>query len=291
MTELIFTWGLPGSGKSTWAKLMQKEGYYWLSSDKIRKAVHMSNQDLFNSMNQTAIRLLKEGKNVVYDATNLGRRHRMNSLSRIKAKCPSAFCRIELFIVPFNVQEERNHNRDLDEVVPEEVIDKFKRSMQLPQYFEGWDSIHINEGSIGEWFNYEKCIDFNQRNPYHDLTLSQHMNKTYSLAKERGYGAIVKAAAIFHDIGKVLTQTIDENGVAHYYGHENVGAYLFLLCYLFFNGSECDYDKCADIIFLINYHMRPYHWTEKSFERDTKLFGRCRMTLLKQLHYCDEDAH
>lgn len=293
MTEFIMTIGLPASGKSTWARSMQKEGYYWLSSDEIRKATNCTNTQIFAAMNETAKRLLLEGTNVIYDATNLWKRYRMHTLNQLKGLVPSVHFHAELFLAPYDTLLIRNSNRLAEARVPYDVMDKFMRVFQLPQSFEGWDEININKDSIGEWFNYDKCVGFNQLNPHHELTLSQHMNKAYDIAKEKNFDAKVKVAAIFHDIGKVLTQTIDKDGVAHYYGHENVGAYLFMLDLIHSGILELDstYSDYEDIIFLINYHMRPYQWTEKAYEKDLKLFGKHRIKMLKQLHYCDEAAH
>ncbi len=273
---------------------MQEKGYYWLSSDEIRKATNCTNSQVFAAMNETAKKLLSEGTNVVYDATNLWRRYRMHTLNQLKELAPSVHFHAELFIVPYKTLFTRNSQRSIDTRVPDDIMDKFIRVFQLPQLFEGWDEITINKNSIGEWFDYNRCVGFDQQNPYHELTLAQHMNKAYDIAKEKGFSADVKTAVVFHDIGKVLTQTIDKNGVAHYYGHENVSAYLFALNLIHsgilkvFDSTYTDY---ADIIFLINYHMRPYQWTEKAYKKDLELFGEYRTKMLKQLHYCDEAAH
>lgn len=53
---------------------------------------------------------------------------------------------------------------------------------------------------------------------YHADDLFEHSLKTLDLAEDR-----IKWAALFHDIGKVKTQTVDESGT-HFYGHDRVGA-------------------------------------------------------------------
>ena len=86
--------------------------------------------------------------------------------------------------------------------------------------------------------DYYKLNNFNQDNPNHSLTASEHMHKTWDYAFRQAEGDIIlEVAAAHHDIGKYLTKTfVNRKGetteVAHYYGHQNVGAYLLLQkCY------------------------------------------------------------
>ena len=291
MQELIFTCGLPASGKSTWARAMEeRKGYYWLSSDNIRKATKVNNDQVFRTMNETAVRKLKEGVNVIYDATNLWCRYRMSALEYIRSKMPTVFCSIELFAIPYEIVKERNSKRKGIERVPDEIMEKFIRAFQLPQFFEGWDNIHVNEASVPQLFHVSSMKGFNQDNPHHTLSLDEHISRTAAISNELGFSTLIWQAAAFHDIGKIYTKEIDNNGIAHYYGHENVSAYLFLL-HVYKNIYTFYYSEWADILFLINYHMRPYQWTDKSYQKDLKLFGENRIRMLKQLHLCDESAH
>lgn len=63
---------------------------------------------------------------------------------------------------------------------------------------------------------------FNQNNPYHCYDLWEH---TMQVVKYVPKDLDLRLAAIFHDIGKPLTKTIDEKtGYYHFYGHEKKGA-------------------------------------------------------------------
>ncbi|MCL2856360.1 MAG: CCA tRNA nucleotidyltransferase [Oscillospiraceae bacterium] len=65
------------------------------------------------------------------------------------------------------------------------------------------------------------CIGFDQRSPYHNLTVDEHsFVALVSAPKELE----VRLALLFHDIGKPATATIDEAGRGHYKGHAGVGA-------------------------------------------------------------------
>lgn len=61
------------------------------------------------------------------------------------------------------------------------------------------------------------------QNSYHFGTVWEH---TLAVVNKVGYGLEGKLAALFHDIGKIKTKTIDEKGVVHFYRHEFIGAKL-----------------------------------------------------------------
>ena len=115
-------------------------------------------------------------------------------------------------------------------------------------------------------------------------------------------------AAGAHDLGKYYTKTfMDSKGnpseEAHYYGHENYGAYMFLLGQN--HAVSTGDDECAKtdkreqknnlyIASLINWHMRPHTaWkqSEKAKERDRKLIGEEMYQDIMILHEADLSAH
>lgn len=97
-------------------------------------------------------------------------------------------------------------------------------------------------------------------------------------------------AASIHDIGKLFTQKFDEYSVAHYYQHENVGAY-FLLSNAeniknYFNYSD---KELLNILFLVNYHMMPMNWdSDKAKQKWKKRFGEYKYKLLLDFNECDK---
>lgn len=63
-------------------------------------------------------------------------------------------------------------------------------------------------------------IGFNQHNPNHDKDVYEH---TLCVLDNTSPILHLRLAALFHDIGKPLTFTQDENGVGHFYGHDKLG--------------------------------------------------------------------
>ena len=108
-------------------------------------------------------------------------------------------------------------------------------------------------------------------------------------------------AAYYHDIGKVLTKDYhDSKGNktehAHYYGHENAGAYFMLSEGYFLWGPEYGNDFIIKVATFINFHMRAgYTWKQhpegKCAKREKKLFSDLDLKYLELLREADNYAH
>lgn len=64
-------------------------------------------------------------------------------------------------------------------------------------------------------------VGYDQRNPHHDKTLFDHILCVVDHAPRK---LPVRYAALFHDVEKPNTLTIDEKGVGHFFGHDEKGA-------------------------------------------------------------------
>ena len=66
------------------------------------------------------------------------------------------------------------------------------------------------------------CVGFDQKNPHHSLDVYGH---TLLTLKNCDAGDVtLRLAALFHDIGKPKTFTVDENGIGHFPDHAKIGA-------------------------------------------------------------------
>ncbi|NLY20286.1 MAG: HD domain-containing protein [Tissierellia bacterium] len=63
-------------------------------------------------------------------------------------------------------------------------------------------------------------VDFDQKTPYHNKTLFDHILCVVDNVKPKLH---LRLAALFHDIEKPNTLTIDESGKGHFYGHDILG--------------------------------------------------------------------
>ena len=167
------------------------------------------------------------------------------------------------------------------------ILEKYYKSFEIPFINEGWDEIIIHDLDLFNIVQYAYTIDdmdkFDQKNSHHKYTVGQHGKRLEKLIKKYKFP---KGTGIFHDIGKLFTQTIGEDGQAHYYQHHNVGAY-FLLSHTYLIEDI----NIFDLIFYVNYHMLPFNWqTDKAKEKWKNIFGEHKFEMLQILNEGDKKA-
>ena len=295
--------GLPGSGKSTYAGKLKKEGVIIHSSDRVREELgdvndQSKNEEVFRILHKRIKDDLKSGKSVAYDATNLNRKRRIAFLKELKNISCKKIC--VLVATPYEMCVTQNFKRDRR--VPVEVIWRMYTSFNIPCEREGFDDVIVHYPKE-EWKEYygdcsrhiNELRSFEQENHHHALTLGDHMKKAgnYILAQNTGEWSDVVYAAYTHDIGKVDTKEF-KNGKgeptdeAHFFFHQNVGAYKSL----FFSYPQfCNKQYIA---LLIELHMNPWlvwEQSEKAKEKDMKLFGDKVIEDVLLLHEADLWAH
>ena len=310
--EFIMLVGTPASGKTTATAKYIAMGYEVFSSDDVRAEIQAKiergelvipsnatlNSLVFEAIKARIIQALKAGRSVVFDATNLGRRRRMNFKSALyKIDCVK-ICMI--FITSVEECIKRNALREGIARVPDDAMYRMFCSFECPNYWEGWDKIIPVVDKVPYEFDYQQTVGFSQDNPHHTLSLDGHMEAAYKYAVEQGFNETVQKMAKIHDIGKVYTKAFEnrkgeKTEVAHFYGHENYGAYLYLTescC-----GKQLTQEQFNQILYetnLINCHMRPLNvWRDcpRVKEKDKKLFGEQFFNDLIHLNCCDKAAH
>lgn len=300
--KLYIMCGISASGKSTIAKqIAEKDNCIIISSDNIRGEIceggvsdQSKNEEVFKIFHKRIRENILIGNNVIADATNITIKSRKSIFNIVNnIDCEKIGC-IVIKKIEDCLRDNKNNDRN---PVPEEVIHKQVRKFQIPFMEEGWDNIKFYQPYVNsEYHNIIGGIvhnmkDFNQNNPHHSQTLLEHCNYTYNqFLTKYNYPWKYRLAAKIHDCGKLYTQTFDEKGVAHYYGHENYGSYM-MLTYIndLILGHTLISDEILDFLFLINYHMLPMNWdTNKSIEKWRKIFGDYKYKLLLDFNKCDK---
>jgi len=302
--------GISGSGKSTYAHYIKNtflEPVEIVSSDSIREELYGDESiqgdanKVFRIMLARTKQYLDEGKSVIYDATNLSDRRRINLLKELKKYDCAKLCHV-LIVDP----RECSKNQTLrSRVVSDEVIYRQVQQFRPPHISEGWDGITMDiyaPKSEKQYLNhlYKMALEVDQHNPHHSLTIGKHNYQAY-INSIQYLDDKVSAAAAWHDFGKLMTQTFDDDKVAHYYSHENVSAYYYLLFEassitledvntIYADKSNDDRYDYLDVAWLIAHHMdfyKDYKYLEKLCSRvGAELFNK-----LCKLHECDERAH
>lgn len=297
------TIGIPGCGKSTYMKKNYPDAVY-LSSDELRQELlgdvtcQDNNDIVFYTMRKRAVDALNEGKDVIYDATNITRKSR----AQILKECPLVVQKIAMVIwAPIGVCKSRDEERK--RTVGHQVIDVMLKRFQPPFWDEGFNDIQVimndddfvvcpNEDYI-EWV--KTITQIPQDNPHHKLTLDKHLKQAAEYIYSK-YNIDCESAALpelideckytallNHDIGKPLTKTFtnakgETTEEAHYYGHQGYGAWMsYGLLYE---------DERVIVPWLIAVHMDPYLNTKywRNLPKQLK-------DLVDEIHEADVCAH
>lgn len=308
---LYYLVGLPASGKSTWAKKNIDDNTVWLSSDNMREELYGDinnqehNSELFEKLNKRAKQYLKEGKSVIYDATNINSKRRINFLKALNKIDCNKICIYFCTSIYSCIARDRNRDRS----VGFDVIDKMYRNLQIPMYHEGWDSIELNikktvykDINIKLDYDYSMycsllddfsctrgCIEMGQDNPHHTLNASRHMYFAYDWIKKYTNNKYLKFATLMHDIGKPYVKEY-KGRYAHYYGHENVSSQLCVL--LLGENSILSDNEIIKIATYIQLHMRMLGLKESNNGKDKfyKLVGKELFEELELLNNADIQA-
>ena len=295
--KLIMLIGVSGVGKSAFAKHLKDEGEIDLiiSSDALRAELFGNeneqnrNNELFNELHNRIRKALKEGKRVCYDATNLSSKRRMNFLNTISDLDVIKEC--IMFIASFDLCAFSQLNRERQ--VPVDVIKKQIKQFKCPYWYEGWDDIRIILRDSISKNAYMSMNNMPHHNSHHELNIDEHMNKTFNICKFLTENKVLREAALYHDLGKFFCKDFNmlEDGTneAHYYGHQNAGAYFYLNDLANLNENGLEY--CLEVALLIQYHMEPFLRNKKGLKRLEQLVGYNLFFDLMQLHQCDKFAH
>ena len=308
MAELIYMVGIAGSGKSTVAmRYALTRSAIIYSSDAIRGEIYGDENcqknpgRVFDILHQRITKTLSEGFDVVYDATNLSCKRRMNFLKSIA----HIDCKKTCVVVVTTPEDIEVRMKLRDRKVPMEVIHKQLCQFQCPNYYEGWDSIWIEYNSKPEdcHASYKKLwteCDIPHDNPHHTLSVKEHMNKAADIAEDFAWRvdglSLVheRWVARIHDVGKPRCKSFtdrEDNPTkeAHYYGHQNYSAYYSLI----FDNSDFDIslNDSLDNACLIQWHMEHYLRNGSALDKFYKMIGPKLEKRLHILEKADKAAH
>lgn len=126
------------------------------------------------------------------------------------------------------------------------------------------------------------AVGFNQHNPHHDKEVFEHI-----LCVVDKVEAILhlRLAALFHDIAKPHTLTIDEKGVGHFYGHDKLGAKMARTVLKRLKASNEIIEK---VTLLIDKHMTQHaDYKEKGLKKLLAILGEDEIFTLLKLQKAD----
>lgn len=293
LPKLICMCGLQGSGKSYKAKQLKEQlekedsnkRTIIVSSDQIRKDyldISHDNTKVFNKVYADMNYWLRQGDNVILDCTNLTNKSRRQIFNNLQVDCYK-ICHIMNTPYGICVERVKQRNQDPNEhYVPEDILERYIQSFEIPFYAEGWDVIEL-DNIIDFETSFENkqsllqaCDGFDQKNKHHTQDLGQHMIYVGRTLAAKTENQMLIEAGYYHDIGKLFTQTIGDDGNCHYYNHDSVGTYNLMCNCAIYNIIDNSYEPYSTIAWLtyINYHMKLHQVkTEKAIRKWKNILG------------------
>ena len=141
--------GLPGSGKSTWTRAINKDGSFTIvSSEKHARSQGLTYSDVFDAYSKTATVLMNQkfkeavanNDNIIWDQTNMTAKKRKNILMQI----PKNYKKIA---VVFKIDEAElqarldKRSKDEGKTIPPFVMTSMARSFEMPTKAEGFNEV------------------------------------------------------------------------------------------------------------------------------------------------------
>ncbi len=127
-------------------------------------------------------------------------------------------------------------------------------------------------------------VDFSQQTPYHDHDAYTHTIKAVAACPN---DAIVRLAALFHDLGKPLTFSTGDDGNGHFYGHADHSE---VLARDAMTALRFDNATIQAVLPLVKYHHAQIHPERKSVRRWAARLGEDGLRRLLALKIADAAA-
>ncbi|NLN15332.1 MAG: HD domain-containing protein [Tissierellia bacterium] len=125
-------------------------------------------------------------------------------------------------------------------------------------------------------------IGFDQHNPHHDKDVFNH---TLCVLDNVPKLLELRLAALFHDIGKPHTLSIDDKGVGHFYGHEKVSV---KIAKNILTRLKCSKELTESVLLLIGEHMtKSRNMKDRGLKRLIGRVGQERIFQLMDLQIAD----
>jgi predicted kinase len=148
MSTIYIAVGLPGSGKSTYAKnFIKGKDIEYLSSDELRAVYGKDQSDqsvtsiVFGHIKRKVDEFLKDGKNVLVDATSVNRRERTDYITTAKKYGAKVVALVFKMDRQGLIDRNKKRGEQGGRVVPDWVIDKMLTKYEEPSISEGIDEI------------------------------------------------------------------------------------------------------------------------------------------------------
>ena len=151
--------GIPGSGKSTYAKSLEKQkGYIIVSSDTVRN-LHPDWEEslIFPEVYRLCSEYLKNGQDIIYDATNITPKVRKRLVTSLEPYNVKYDMIAYYFPIDYETCLKRVETRNEDKnerFFPLDILKSYSENIIAPSLEEGFKEVKvIEQSSLNETFN------------------------------------------------------------------------------------------------------------------------------------------
>lgn len=130
----------------------------------------------------------------------------------------------------------------------------------------------------------QPMIGFGQMNPHHIYDVWEHSVKAVSLVRDN---IVLRLTMFFHDIGKPHCITIDNEGIGHFYGHEEHSREI---AYAVMKRLRYDNRTVESVTTLIKNHGTVFALSRRAAKRMLNKLGEEKVKLLTEIRIADVSA-
>ena len=131
---------------------------------------------------------------------------------------------------------------------------------------------------------FDRCMETEQNNPHHKYSVGEHTIVSIGNARP---DRILRYAMLMHDFGKPSCKTTDDQGIDHFYGHQEVSAQM---ANDILRRLKTDNETRRSVAKLVRYHDLTCGLTGKSIRKAINLLGEDLFPLYLEVKDADTRA-
>ena len=131
---------------------------------------------------------------------------------------------------------------------------------------------------------FDRCMETEQNNPHHKYSVGEHTIVSIGNARP---DRILRYAMLMHDFGKPSCKTTDDQGIDHFYGHQEVSAQM---ANDILRRLKSDNETRRSVAKLVRYHDLTCGLTGKSIRKAINLLGEDLFPLYLEVKDADTRA-
>ena len=128
---------------------------------------------------------------------------------------------------------------------------------------------------------FDQCMETRQNNPHHCYTVGEHILKSMELIRN---DRILRLTMLLHDVGKPACLTTDEQGIDHFYGHQEVSA---SMAQAILKRLKYDNDTIRKVVKLVRYHDMQIRLTAPAVRKAVVKIGEDLFPLFLEVKQAD----